>query len=136
MDIGARVLTLALDVALLGWVGRRVLGLWMRWAGGGESRQEIISRKGKAVWWTDEEEAALAEYFGLLTWDALRQMFPGRTVAAITQRASRMGLSRPADGGSLAVPPAVFPAPDVENTLAAYGFPLDGLTHSLSSRSA
>lgn len=132
----ARVLTLALDDALLGWVGRHVLGLWMRWAGGGESRQEIISRKGKAVWWTDEEEAALAECFGLLTWDALRQMFPGRTVAAITQRASRMGLSRPADGGSLAVPPTVFPAPDVENTLAAYGFPLDGLTHSISSRSA
>jgi hypothetical protein len=118
----ARVLALALDDAVLGWVSRYVLGVWMRWQGGDESRREVVSRAGKKVWWTAEEVEALRRYFGELTWDALLRMFPGRSVTAITLHANRLGLSRPKDGGRPSVPPVIFPEPQVANTMAGYGF--------------
>ncbi len=135
----AQVLTLALDDAVLGWVSRYVLGLWMRWQGGDESRQAMVSRVGKKVWWTPEEIEALRHYFGELTWDALLRMFPGRSVPAITQYANRIGLSRPKDGGRPGDPPIIFPEPQVANTMAAYGFSAvtaSGLSSSLERRGA
>jgi hypothetical protein len=121
----ARVLALALDDAALGWVSRHVLGLWMRWHGGGESHQRVTSKMGKKVPWTREESEALRLHFGTVTWDALRRMFPGRSVGAITQQAGRLGLTRPADGGRGRIPPVIFPAPQIANTMAAYGFSAD-----------
>jgi hypothetical protein len=127
----ARVLTLALDDAALGWVSRYALGVWMRWHGGAESRQEIASRKGKMIAWTAAEDEALRQFYGSLTREALQKMMPGRTMAAIEQRASRLGLARPGNGGSVSVPPLVFPAPQVANTMARYGFPVGDLTSAL-----
>lgn len=113
---------MALGDATLGWVSRHVLGLRLRWQGGDESRQEIVSRMGKMVRWTPEEIEALRHYFGELTWDALLLMFPGRSVPAITLYANRIGLSRPKDGGRPGDPPIIFPEPQVANAMASHGF--------------
>ncbi len=121
----ARVLALALDDAALGWVSRHVLGLWIRWHGGDESRHTIESKKGKNLAWTPEESEALRLHFGELTWDALSRMFPSRSVAAITQQASRLGLARPTNGGRVLTPPIIFPTPQVANAMAGYGFVID-----------
>jgi len=132
----ARVLTLALDDAAFGWVDRYGLGVWMRWQGGAESRRELLSSKGKTIGWTAKENEALRQYFAILTRDALQQMMPGRTMSAIKQQSSRLGLSRPRSGRRHAITPRVFPEPRVNNTMAQYGFPLQSRTCVLEYASA
>jgi hypothetical protein len=135
-SIANRVLTLALDDAAFGWVDRYALGVWMRWKGGGESRRELLSRKGKTIGWTAEENDALRRYFATLTHEALQQMMPGRSMSAIKQQASRLGLSRPRSGRRDAISPVIFSAPNVGNTMARYGFPLRSQSRVLESASA
>jgi hypothetical protein len=132
----ARVLTLALDDAAFGWVDRYALGVWMRWKGGAESRRELLSRKGKTIGWTAEENDALRRYFGTLTREALQQMMSGRSMSAIKQQASRLGLSRPRSGRREAISPVIFSAPQVGNTMARYGFPLRSQSRVLEYASA
>jgi len=120
----ARVLLLALQDAMVGWVDRRVVGLWMRWHGGGVSRQEMVTRYGRHLRWTPQEEEALRCYYDKLTWQALDHMFPARTRSSIERYAHRIGLSRSASAGLLEVPPIVVPGPEVVNSMASYGFPL------------
>lgn len=105
----------------------------MRWQGGAESRREIVSNRGRKFGWSDDELAALRECFGSLTWDALRCMYPARTVSGITLMANRLGLSRPKDGGHIAKPPVIFPEPVIVNAMAAYGFGMVSSGASLSS---
>lgn len=118
---------------MIGWVDRYSVGLWMRWQGGAESRREIVSNRGRKFGWSDDELAALRECFGSLTWDALRCMYPARTVSGITLMANRLGLSRPKDGGHIAKPPVIFPEPVIVNAMAAYGFGMVSSGASLSS---
>jgi len=126
----ARVLLLALQDALVGWVDRRVVGLWMRWHGGGVSRQEMVTRYGRHLRWTPQEEEALRCYYDKLTWQALDHMFPARSRSSIERYAHRIGLSRSASAGLLEVPPVVVPGPEVVNSMASYGFPLPSGTVS------
>lgn len=120
----ARVLLLALQEALVGWVDRRIVGVWIHWCGGGESRQEIVTRYGRHLRWTLEEEQALRQYYNTLTWSALEQMLPARTSSSIERYAARMKLTRSASAGIVEEPPVVVPGPQTVNTMAAYGFPL------------
>jgi hypothetical protein len=122
------VLSLALAEAVLGHVNRRVLGLWMRWRGGVESRHEIARAQGQRLEWTPEEDKALREWYDQLIWDALCAMLPSRTRQSIEKRASHLGLTREKGGASLGMPPVVVPGPPVANTMAAYGFPLGTVT--------
>jgi len=91
----ARVLALALDEAVLGHVDRALLGLWVRWAGGSESRRELQRPHPTPLSWTSEEQAAFARYFSVLTWRALGEMLPARTRGAMNRYAATVGLSRP-----------------------------------------
>ena len=131
-----KVLTLALNDAAFGWVDRYALGVWMRWQGGAESRRELRSSKGKTIAWTTEENDVLQRYFAVLTRDALQKMMPGRTMSAIKQQASRLGLSRPRSGRRYAMPPLIIPEPSVRNTMARYGFPIQRETTVLEYASA
>jgi len=120
----ARVISLALDDSLVGYVDRRVLGFWMRWHGGSESRAEIMPTYGRHVPWTEREIAALRQFYPLLTWNALQRMLPGRTRGAIKRLASRHGWERPDGVSFLDSCPFVAPTPAVPNTMEKYGFPL------------
>jgi hypothetical protein len=120
----ARVLALALDEAVLGRVDRAVLGLWMRWVGGSESRRELQRPYPTPLHWTAEEQAAFARSFSALTWRALGEMLPARTRAAMNRYAATVGLSRPRHGEFLDVTPCVVQGPGVRNTMTDYGFPL------------
>jgi len=119
----ARVLLLALEGAILGRIDRRASGLFIRWHGGLVSRRELASRVGLLVGWSEAEHAALRAHSAGLSWDALRRILPGRTIAAIKREAARMGLHRPRGGHADAVPTVLAP-PEPANVMAAYGFPL------------
>jgi hypothetical protein len=97
----ARVLACALDDAVLGYVDRHLIGLWLRWQGGNQSRFEVPSLFGKHVGWTDEEQQAVRRYYPTLTQDALLQVLPARTWTAIKTFAKRQGIVRPNPGTSL-----------------------------------
>ncbi len=119
----ARVLALALDEAVLGHIDRALLGLWVRWAGGSESRRELQRPHPTPLLWT-EEHAAFARYFSELTWRALEEMLPARTRGAMNRYAATVGLSRLRHGAYSDVTPCVVQGPAVRNTMADYGFPL------------
>jgi hypothetical protein len=118
----AKVLGLALDDALLGYVDRQVLGLWVRWQGGRESRIQVTTSRGKKLRWTPEEHDALVQYYAQLGWPALRAMLPSRSRHAIQDYARALRLERPDNGEFLTVPPVVVPGPVVVNALADKGF--------------
>jgi DNA invertase Pin-like site-specific DNA recombinase len=120
----ARVLALALDEAVVGHVDRVRLGLWARWVGGGESRQEIRRAHATPVPWSDVEIAAFTRYYPLLTWRALEEMFPGRTRNVLNKFAITRGLTRPRIESFSDVTPCVVSTPGVRNTMGEYGFPL------------
>jgi hypothetical protein len=117
-----RVLVLALQEGVLGHVNRFSFGLWLRWAGGAESRLALPKKGGTFSAWTEAERAALREHFGHLSWDALRGMFPGRTRHAIHREATRLRLHRTRGMAVGEIAPFTFPAPQVTNVMAAYGF--------------
>lgn len=75
----ARVLAIALDDTVLGYVNRWSLGLWMRWQGDTQSRREIPVPLGKRQPWTSDEKATLHHYSPLLMWEALCLMVPRHT---------------------------------------------------------
>lgn len=127
----ARVLTLALQDAVLGYVDRRRQGLWVRWQGHREARVELRPRCGKHVEWSDAEIGALQRHYGSLTNAALKEMLPDRTAAAIRIRAWHLGLSRSATL-SKAVP-CIVPGPAMVNTMEQYGFPLGAASVGKSS---
>ena len=132
----ARVLSLALQEALLGRVDRRRMGLLLRWQGGVESRRQLVSRVGLLVAWSDEEEQALREHFHRLTWGALQRMFPSRTCDAIKREACRLDLTRPRHGLS-EEEPVVLAQPEPVNIMESCGFPFEagadvGVTPALS----
>lgn len=60
---------------------------------------ELVSCYGRHVPWTRAEEEALRQYYGQLSWAALRRMLPGRTPEAIERRAGRLPLTRAAGAG-------------------------------------
>jgi len=122
----ARVIGLALDDAVVGYVARQVVGIWMRWHGGGESRAEVRPTFGRQVVWTEEERALLRDVYERSSWEALLRMFPGRSHSAIKTVAFDLGLRRPHSGEtslSSEVVRVIAP-PVVANTMVAYGFPL------------
>jgi hypothetical protein len=103
--------------------GFRIIGLWMRWQGGSESRRELSSLWGRHLCWTDAEKDAVRRFYPCLTYVALQQMLPLRSWYAIKHCAKELGVVRPNRGEfSGEVPTAVLP--EVPNTMAAYGFPL------------
>jgi hypothetical protein len=126
----ARVVLLALDDAALGWVSRHILGVWLYWHGGAESRREVVSPHGRHIEWSVEEMAALRRWYGALTWDALCLMFPGRSARAIELQANRAGLRRAGMRAKVGAPPFVFTEPATANVMARYGFPLEGAAES------
>ena len=133
----SRVLCLAVQEAQLGWVTRRVMGLWVLWQGESESRQEIVSRYGRQVRWTAEEDDALRAYYPRLTWEALGKMLPHRTINAIDTRASDLKLHRPQRGPFQDEPPFIIEGTSLRNTMQEYGFPLreaGSVVYSTSSR--
>jgi hypothetical protein len=118
-----RVLVLALQQGILGRVNRYTFGLWLRWAGGAETRVVLAHKSGAFAAWTDEERAALHQYFGVLTWDAVQAMLPDRTPQAIRCEAHRLGLRRGAGPMLVTSTPAVFLAQRREMiTMLAHGF--------------
>ncbi len=125
----ARVLMLALHEGFLGRIDRRRTGLLLRWQGGAESRQELVSRVGLLAAWSKEEEQALRTYFHQLTWEALLRMFPYRTKDAIKREASRLGLRRPRYELS-AAEPYILAQPEPVNVMEPYGFPLESRIHA------
>jgi hypothetical protein len=125
----SQLIGLALGDAVLGYVDRRVVGLWMRWRGGGETRKEMVPALGQRLRWSEEEKEAILRYYPRLSWNALQQMLPARSTYAIKHIAKELGVVRP----NVAIFEDTVPCvvhPDVTNTMAAYGFPLDG-AHSL-----
>lgn len=138
----ARVIGLGLEVAVLGYVNRRALGVWMRWQGGAESRREVLTEQGKRLVWSEDEKAALRRYYWRLTWDALHRTFPLRTRPALETCALELGVRR-GRGPFVGEVPAVFGGQEVFNTMAEYGFPLrqgaigeDSLMGTASARGA
>ena len=84
----ARVLSLAIDHAVIGPVHRHALGFYIQWQGGAASRREIVRTLGQHVRWSPEEEEALRRYYDALTWSALLTMLPFRSRESIeTSRA-------------------------------------------------
>jgi hypothetical protein len=119
----ARVIGLALVDSALGYVNRWVLGLWMQWQGGAQSRREVTVQLGKRHPWTAEEKAALTRYYPTLTWDALCQMFPNRSQSGIATYARELGAHR-GSGPFMDAVPVVFAEGATANAMASYGFPL------------
>lgn len=120
----ARVLTMALESGVLGPVHRQLLGLYLRWRGGTESRREIVRSLGLHIRWSVEEEELLRRYYDVLTWDALCRMLPTRKPDGIERHALTLGLSRRRRATRLNVVPAVAARPPIPNTMEPYGFPL------------
>jgi hypothetical protein len=121
----ARVLGLALETAVLGRVGQRTLGLWLRWQGGCESRIRLARPNGHRREWTADEDAALRAYFATLTPDALCAMLPGRSLESLRFHAYHLGLRRPKGGPFSALVPVVVPSPQTPNEMGEYGFSSD-----------
>jgi hypothetical protein len=119
----ARVIGTALEDSALGYVSRWVLGLWMQWQGGAQSRREVVVQLGKRYPWTTEEKAALTRYYPVLTWNALGLMFPNRSESGIATNARELGAHR-GPGPFLDVVPQVFAEGAPANTMASFGFPL------------
>ncbi len=131
-----RVVGMALNTAVLGRVDRRMLGLWVRWQGGAESRRELARPNGHRRVWAAEEDAALRTHFHRLTRDALVAMLPGRAWPSIRFRAYELGLSRPKRGMFSAEVPLIVPGPPTPNEMAAYGFPVKDGTGGVRMRSS
>jgi len=122
----AQLIGLALDDAVLGYVDRRLVGLWIRWRGGGETRKEMVPVLGQHLRWSKEEKEVIRRYYPHLSWDALQRMLPARSCYAIKHIAKELGVVRPNVGVFAGtVPCVVYPA--VINTMVAYGFPLGGV---------
>jgi hypothetical protein len=121
----SQLISLALDDAVLGYVDRRLVGLWMRWRGGGQTRKEMVPMLGQHLRWSEEEKEAIRRYYPRLTWNALQQMLPARSTYAIKHIAKEVGVVRPTLANFEDTVPCVV-HPDVTNTMAVYGFPLDG----------
>lgn len=119
----ARVFGIALDDALLGYVNRWELGLWMQWQGGGQSRREIRMSLGKWQPWSTEKKTALARYYPLLTWDALCKTFPRRSQSGIGTYARILGVQR-GTGPFTGMVPVIFEEGTPMNTMSDFGFPL------------
>jgi len=121
----APVLAMALEGAVLGPVHRRLLGLYLRWQGGTESRREIVRALGQHIRWSSEEVEALRRYYDALTWEALRAMLPGRSADGIETHAQHLGLVR-RRGRVIrsAVAPCIVRRPEITNLMASYGFQL------------
>ncbi len=120
----AKIVCLALDDALLGSVDRYLMGLWVRWKGGQESRAQFVAPGGKRLRWSTAERDALLAHHASLSWPALQAMLPARSGRAIRKYASELGLVRSGHGSYADVPPCVVQGPPVLNTLADRGFPL------------
>jgi hypothetical protein len=129
----ARVLALALEDAVLGYVDRRRQGLWVRWQGQREARVELRPRCGKHVEWSEAEIGALQRHYGSVTNAALKQMLPDRTVAAIRVRAWHLNLSRSDSAELSETAPCIVPGPAMANTMEQYGFPLGATSVGKSS---
>jgi hypothetical protein len=129
----ARVLALALEDAVLGYVDWRRQGLWARWQGQREARVELRPRCGKHVEWSDAEIGALQRHYGSLTNAALKQMLPDRTAAAMRIRAWHLGLSRSDPAALSEAAPCIVPGPAMVNTMEQYGFPLGAASVGKSS---
>jgi hypothetical protein len=122
----ARVLSLAVDHAVIGPVHRHALGFYIQWQGGAASRREIVRTLGQHVRWSPEEEEALRRYYDALTWPALLAMLPFRSRESIETFARHRGIER-RRGGSIArisTPPVVVSRPPIDNAMRPYGFPL------------
>ncbi|HEY7091603.1 MAG TPA: hypothetical protein VH393_00395 [Ktedonobacterales bacterium] len=130
----APVLSLALAEGALGHVSRKVLGLWIRWQGGVESRRELLRARGQRLEWTPAEEAALHAWYDRLTWEALCAMLPTRSRQSIEKHASQLRVSRHLGGEKIALPPLIVSGPLVRNTMGKFGFPLGALTDQISTR--
>jgi len=134
----ARVINLALQDAVIGRVARRILGVCMRWHGGGVSRLEIIRPTGARVLWTAAEDALLQAHFATMSLAELSELLLGRPQAAIRVRAYRLGLSRVLPelqqreewAESATIEPV--PTPLVSNEMERYGFPGSNVTHVLA----
>jgi hypothetical protein len=101
----------------------------MRWRGGGETRKEMVPVLGQRLRWSEEEKETIRRYYPRLSWNALQQMLPVRSSYAIKHIAKELRVVRP----NVAIFEDTVPCvvhPDVTNTMAAYGFPLDG-AHSV-----
>ena len=129
----ARVLALALEDAVVGYVDRRRQGLWVRWQGQREARVELWPRCGKHVEWSRAELDALQLHYGRLTNAGLKQMLPDRTAAAIRVRAWHLGLTRSSSEALSSVAPCVVPGPTMVNTMEQYGFLVDATSVGKSS---
>jgi hypothetical protein len=120
----ARVLALALEDAVLGYVDRRRQGLWVRWRGQREARVELRPRCRKHVEWSEVEIEALQRHYGGLTNAALKKMLPDRTAAAIRVRAWHLSLASSLSATLSDVAPCIVSGPAMVNTMELYGFPL------------
>ena len=122
----ARVLSLAVDHAVIGRVHRHALGFYIQWQGGAASRREIVRTLGQHVRWSTEEEEALRRYYDALTWPALLAMLPFRSRESIETFARHRGIERRRGRNSarIATPPVVVSRPPIDNAMRAYGFPL------------
>jgi len=119
----ARVLSLAIDHAVIGPMHRHALGFWQ---GGAASRREIVRTLGQHVRWSPEEEEALRRYYDALTWSALLTMLPFRSRESIETFARHRGIER-RRGRTIAritTAPVVVSRPPIDNAMRAYGFPL------------
>jgi len=129
----ARVLALALEDAVLGYVDRRRQGLWVRWQGQREARVELRPRCGKHVEWSEAEIDALQRHYGHLTNAALKEMLPDRTAAAIRVRAWQLGLTRSSSEALSDIAPNLVAGPAMVNTMEQYDFPLGAASVGKSS---
>lgn len=118
----SRLMTLAVDQAMLGYVDRYHLGMLIRWNGGRESREIITPKLGKHFLWTEDEKQLVRQWYQLLSWDALLMMFPMHSQGSIKQCALSMGLMRPRGVKLSDEVPAIAPDRTVTNTMELYGF--------------
>jgi hypothetical protein len=93
-------------------------------AWGGETRKEIVPVLGQHVRWSEEEKDAIRRHYSRLSWHALQRMLPVRSTHAIKHIAKELGVVRPNVATFEDTAPCVV-HPDVTNTMAAYGFPLE-----------
>jgi hypothetical protein len=137
----SQVIGLALEDAVVGYVNRYTLGLWMKWCGGRESRERVVMSNGKYIEWTEEDQMMVKEWYERLTWTALLQMFPGRTRTSIEHIAGHLHLDRRGKGPFSDEVPTVCPlidrpVIDVENSMEKYGFSLDFAPAVLTGQSS
>jgi len=122
----SRVLSLALNHAVIGPVHRHALGFYIQWQGGSVSRREMVRTLGQHVRWSADEEEAIRRYYDVLTWSALLAMLPFRSRESIETFARHRGIVRRRGRGveRVSTPPLVVSRSPIENAMRAYGFPL------------